>query len=73
MQLPEAQPSNGSSGPSVFGRLSGVLHPDKGTSNSTAVKLGSSPRREGSQFADLRTRLSSRFRSSSSLDPGSDI
>ena len=68
--MPERQPSKGSSGNSVFGRLSGVLHHDRGSS----VKLGSSPQRDGSQFAELRTRLSSRFRSASSLEPpGADM
>lgn len=68
MQVPGPQHNNGGGGQSVFGRLSGVLHNDRGRN----AKPGGSPRKEGgshaagSQFADLRTRLSSRFKSASS-------
>lgn len=72
MQVPGPQHSNGGAGGaghSVFGRLSGVLHNDRGQQH---PKPSASPPKgghaAGSQFADLRTRLSSRFKSASSPD-----
>lgn len=66
----QAQPNSGGGTHSVFGRLSGALHNDRGQN----AKPGASPPREGghgpgAQFAELRTRLSNRFRSASSSEP----
>ena len=67
----QAQPGkpDGGSHVSVFGRLSDAL--DRGHSSK---QPGDSPPKDaaGSQFADFRTRLSSRFRTASAEAPPAD-